>query len=152
MQQLSKKYFMIRAILLFSFSFVIFSCSKDSVEPNIDFSGSYSGKVIDSINGEFFSTYEFSSLILTRDSTSNNYDINPCLTITNKAKITGSSFTIPQVTAAQFQDYNVIEYAEGNFNGTGIIRLHVTFYINWVDPVTKAILRRKVSKCVLTKQ
>jgi hypothetical protein len=143
---------MIRAILLFSFSIIIFSCSKDSVEPNIDYSGSYRGTVIDSVNGEFFTTFDYNSVTLTRNSGSNNYTITNGLIRTSTARIVGSSFTIPQVDAGKYLTYNIIESADGNFNGTGIIRLHVSFYQNWVDPVTNVITKRFVRKCVLTKQ
>ena len=143
---------MIRGIIFSFICFAVFSCSKDSNQLNNDYSGTYKGTVIDSINGQYHSTLNNHSITLTRNSGSNNYTITNGLIMTSTAVISGSSFIISEVTAAQSPSFNVIEYANGNFSGTANTTLSVTFYQNQVSPTTNAVLTRAVRKCVFTKQ
>lgn len=143
---------MIRCVLFSFICFAFLSCSRESNQVNGDYAGTYKGTVIDSINGQYHATLNNHSITLTRNSGSNNYTIINGLIMTSTAVISGSSFTISQVTAAQSPFFNVIEYANGNFSGTANATLNVTFYQNQVDPTTNAVIARLVRKCVFTKQ
>jgi len=143
---------MIRGIIFSFICFAVFSCSKGSNQLNNDFSGTYKGTVIDSINGQYHSTLNNHSITLTRNSGSNNYTITNGLILTNTATILGASFTISRVTASQSASFNVVEYANGSFSGVGNSILNVTFYQNQVSPTTNAVLATSVRKCVFTKQ
>ena len=143
---------MVRGIIFSCICVAVFSYSKDSNRIDNDYSGTYKGTVIDSINGKYHSTLNNHSITLTRNSGSNNYTITNGLIMTSTAVISGSSFTISQVTAAQSPSFNVIEYANGNFSGTANTTLSVTFSQNNVNPRTNAVRNRAVRKCVFTKQ
>ena len=145
------KLYMTRFILLFLICTSVIACSKNSDNGNVDYSGTYKGSTIDSINGQLNSTTNNVSITLMRISGSNNYTIINGFTITSIATISGSTFSIPEVTAAQTSSFKVIESANGYFSGPNNTVLNVTFYQKQLDPITNGLIARGSRKCIFTK-
>ena len=146
----------INILISFLTAILLYSCTPDnpasSANPINNFSGSYRGTVVDSINGSYHSTISDYTIILVGTNTQGQYSLTNNLILTNTGKVNGNTFTIPLTTATQNSSMIVKEWANGTFTGFNNSNWDVTFYQNQIDVSTGSVYTRLVRKCTLVKQ
>jgi hypothetical protein len=133
--------------------FALVGCKKNSDANSTEgFAGSYTGTVIDTLNGSYHSTLNNYTIIIVPTHTSDVVTLTNSLLITNSGTITSNTFSIPTTIAAESASMKVIENAEGTFSGTDNNTWTVTFYQDQVDPSTNNVFTTMSRSCVLIKQ
>ena len=142
-----------KRLLVLALVCLVFSCKKNTdANSEQGFAGSYTGSVIDSINGIYHSTLNNYTIIIVPTQTQGVVTLTNSLLITNSGTITANTFSIPTTIAAENSFMKVIEYAEGTFSGTDNNTWTVTFYQDQVDPSTNYVSANMSRSCVLVKQ
>jgi hypothetical protein len=129
------------------------SCKKnDDATSSNGFAGSYRGTVSDTINGSYFSTLNDYTIVINPTNTPGQVTLTNNLIITNTGTISGTTFTIPQITSTQTATNKVVESASGTFSGANNTTWKVTFYQDQMNPTTGIYTAKMKRVCVLVKQ
>ncbi len=146
-----KKLILLLTVITLSYSCSNSDDSNSSNNNSNDFTGSYKGTVIDTINGSYWSTIYDYTIIIVPTNTNGQVSLTNNLILTNSATISGTTFTIPQTIAAQTATSQVVEWATGSFGGPNNNTLTVDFYQNNTN-LTNGSVVSTVRSCILTKQ
>tara|TARA_Y100001954_G_C15522474_1_gene460011 strand:+ start:18 stop:452 length:435 start_codon:yes stop_codon:yes gene_type:complete len=143
-----------KRLLVFVFALVLLGSCKKNSDANSEqgYSGSYTGTVIDSMNGTYHSTLNNHTIIIVPTQTQGVVSLTNGLLMTNTGNISGNTFQIPQTIAAENGFMKVIESADGTFGGPDNNTWTVTFYQDQVDTATNNVFATLSRSCVLIKQ
>ena len=119
-----------KKLLLLS-AFLIFACSSDDSSEsdhnnsNVEYLGTYRGSIDVYLNGSYHSTLNNHSMTFVSVDDTNEVLIQGNLIITNYCNFNSNGFTIPETIAVTTQVFDVLEYGNGDLNGTTLqIELH----------------------------
>jgi hypothetical protein len=108
----------------------MFACSSDSSDTNdnnsnLEYLGTYRGSIDIYINGSYHSTLNNHSMTFVSVDDTNEVLIQGNLIMTNYCDFNSNGFTIPETISATSQLFDVLEYGNGDLNGTTLqIELH----------------------------